>query len=366
MLVADVIQALEGFAPLRYQESYDNSGLQVGHASGEAKAALLSLDITEAVIDEAVQKGCNMVIAHHPVLFHGLKRISGRGYVERIVEKAIRENVVLYAAHTNLDNARQGVNRIIAERLGLTQTRVLQPLRKTLQKLYTYVPKAQANAVRDALFAAGAGALGAYDECSFSTAGEGSFRPGAGTHPAIGQAGGPRERVEEIKIEVIVPQHLESRVLQALMAAHPYEEVAYEIVELENANPELGAGLVGELPQSMAAIEFLGHVKKQMQTDCIRHTALPEKPVQRVALCGGAGSFLLQDALAAGADVFITGDYKYHQFFDADGRIVIADIGHWESEQFTPQLIQKIIADKLPTFATLLSETKTNPVHYFC
>lgn len=366
MRASEIFAILESFAPSVYQESYDNSGLQVGDANAEVQAALLTLDITEAVIDEALSKGCNLIVAHHPIIFSGLKRISGRTYVERVVEKAIRHNVLLYAAHTNLDNARAGVNAMIAEKLGLQNTAILQMMHSSLRKLYTYAPQNAADKVRDALFAAGAGAIGKYEECSFNMPGTGTFRPGKNANPEIGQAGGPREWVDEVKIEAIVPQHLEARVLRALFEAHPYEEVAFEFIQLHNANQELGAGLVGDLSEPMEATAFLSHVKTAMNTACIRHTAALVKPILKVALCGGSGSFLLKEALAAGADAFITADYKYHQFFDADGRILIADIGHWESEQFTPELLQRIIAQKLPTFATLLSETRTNPVHYFC
>jgi dinuclear metal center YbgI/SA1388 family protein len=366
MRAIDIISVLETFAPPTYQESYDNSGLQVGSPNKEVTGVLLTLDITEAVIDEAVAKGCNMIVAHHPIIFSGLKRLSGRTYVERVVEQAIRKDIILYAAHTNLDNARAGVNAIIAEKLGLQNTAILQMMRTTLRKLYTYAPQNAADKVRDALFAAGAGDIGKYRECSFNTPGTGTFKPDADANPEIGRAGGPREWVDEVKIEVLVQQHKEARILQALFDAHPYEEVAFEFVHLHNANQELGAGLIGSLPEPMEEKAFLHHLKSAMNTACIRHTALPGKPIQKVALCGGSGSFLLKEALAAGADIFITADYKYHQFFDADGRIIIADIGHWESEQYTPELLRRILAPKMPNFALLLAETQTNPVNYFC
>jgi dinuclear metal center YbgI/SA1388 family protein len=366
MHASEIIAIIESFAPPVYQESYDNSGLQVGKPDTDVTGALLTLDITEAVIEEAVAKGCNMIVAHHPIIFSGLKQLSGRTYVERVVELAIRKDVILYAAHTNLDNVRAGVNAIIAEKLGLRQTAILQMMRATLRKLYTYVPLNAADKVRDALFAAGAGDIGKYQECSFNTPGAGTFRPGQDADPAIGTAGGPREWVDEVRIEVLVQQHNEARVLKALFEAHPYEEVAFEIVPLQNASQELGSGMTGFLPEPMEEYAFLSYLKSAMNTACIRHTPLRGKPIQKVALCGGAGSFLLKEALAAGADIFITGDYKYHQFFDADGRIVIADIGHWESEQYTPELLRRIIAQKMPTFALLLSETQTNPVNYFC
>jgi len=366
MKVKDIIQAIEEAAPPLYQESYDNSGLQVGDREGEVKGVLISLDVTEAVLDEAMERGCNMVVAHHPVIFSGIKQLSGRNYVERVVIKAIKNDISIYACHTNLDNMRHGVNAKIAEKLGLQDTRILVPMKDTLRKLYTYAPADVADKVRDALFAAGAGEIGLYSECSFITEGTGTFRAAANARPVVGQAGGPRKATAEIKIEVLVPKHRESQVLRALFSAHPYEEVAYEIIALQNSNQEIGAGMVGVLAEPMDEKDFLALLRQQMGADCIRHTALKGKKVQKVAICGGSGSFLLRDAIAAGADFFVTGDFKYHQFFDAEGRIVIADIGHYESEQFTKEIFEAILKKKFPNFATLLSNSSTNPVKYFC
>lgn len=362
---SEIARAIEAFAPLTYQESYDNSGFQAGDPSTVVTGILFSLDITEAVVEEAGSRGCNMIVAHHPVIFGGLKRLTGATYVERVVMLALKNGIVLYASHTNLDNVHNGVNAVFASKLGLMRQRILAPLDGGLHKLFTYVPKDKADVVREALFAAGAGRVGKYSECSFSLNGTGTFRPGENTTPAIGEAGGTRESVEEEKIEVLVPRHLERPVLQALFNAHPYEEVAYEMIRLQNANQDLGAGMIGELPQQMEPENFLRHLKNTMGAACVRHTELPRKPIQRVAVCGGSGSFLLNKAIAAGADVFVTADYKYHQFFDAEGKILIADIGHWESEQYTIELLRDIIAEKNPTFALLLSATKTNPVNYF-
>jgi dinuclear metal center YbgI/SA1388 family protein len=365
MLIKDIISAIEAYAPTMYQESYDNCGLQVGNPGDEATGVLITLDVTEDIIDEAIDRGCNMVVSHHPLLFSGLKRISGRTYVERVVLKAIKNDISIYAAHTNMDNVYNGVNAKIAEKLGLTDTRILSPKTGTLSKLYTYAPQAAADKVRDALFAAGAGSLGKYKECSFNTAGSGTFRPEEDADPAIGEAGGPREWVDELKIEVIVEKHTETAVLRALFGSHPYEEVAYELIPLPNQNQELGAGMVGNLPGPMPATEFLAFLKHQMKTDCIRHTDLSEKNITRVAVCGGSGSFLLKDAINAGADIFITGDFKYHQFFDAEGKIIIADIGHYESEQFTSEIFEAILKKKFPNFAVLLSNLSTNPINYY-
>ena len=365
MQVKDIIAIMERLAPLNYQEGYDNCGLQVGDAAAPITGILLTLDVTEAVVDEAMRRGCNMIVAHHPLIFGGLKRLTGRNYVERTILKAIKNDIAIYAAHTNLDNMRHGVNARIAEKLGLVNTRILAPMGNTLCKLYTYAPANIADRVRDAMFAAGAGAVGNYSECSFNTTGTGTFRPGSDANPAIGTAGGEREQVEEVKIEVLVEKHAERAVLEAMRRSHVYEEVAYELIPLANANQQIGAGMVGELPQPMNGTDFLAHVKQAMKTDCIRHTALLIEPVKRVALCGGAGSFLLKDAISAGAQFFITGDFKYHQFFDAGGKIVIADIGHYESEQFTTELFAEALGAQLPAARILLSETPTNPVFYY-
>lgn len=364
MKASDLIKILEDFAPLTYQESYDNCGLQVGDANSEVTGILLTLDITEDVVEEALERGCNMIVAHHPVIFGGLKKLTGSNFVQRVVQKAIRHNILLYAAHTNMDNARNGVNKIIADRLGLEQTSILQKKHGTLRKLYTFVPVDAAAKLLQALFAAGAGAIGNYEACSFMTNGIGTFKPGPTANPVIGTAGGSREQVSEVRIEVLVPQHLETSVLRALINNHPYEEVAYDIVSLLNANQDIGSGLIGYLPEPMDPLSFLENLKRTMKVTCIRHTDLPTKPIHKVALCGGSGSFLLNDALRAGADIFITGDYKYHQFFEAEGRIVIADIGHYESEQFTPLLFHRLLTEKNLNFAPVLSNIITNPVNY--
>ncbi|XZF13700.1 Nif3-like dinuclear metal center hexameric protein [Chitinophagaceae bacterium MMS25-I14] len=365
MTVKDIVNVLEAYAPPVYQESYDNCGLQVGNPADGVAGVLLTLDVTEEIVDEAIATGCNMIVAHHPLIFSGLKRITGRNYVERIVQKAVKNDINIYAAHTNLDNMHNGVNRKIAEKLGLQQLSILSPKPATLFKLYTYAPKTHADDVREALFSAGAGSIGKYEECSFNTDGTGTFRPESGTAPMIGEAGGKREEVAEIKIEVLVPQHARGKVLKALRNAHPYEEIAYELIALANNNQEIGAGIVGMLPAPLAAEDFFNMLKTNMKTACVRHTGWTEKRVQKVALCGGSGSFLLQDAVAAGADVFVTADYKYHQFFDAEGKIIIADIGHYESEQFTVEIFKEILNKNFPNFAVLLSKINTNPVKYF-
>jgi dinuclear metal center YbgI/SA1388 family protein len=366
MTVKEIIITIEAFAPPVYQESYDNSGLQVGNTSDVVTGILISLDVTEEIVAEAMTRGCNMIVAHHPLIFSGLKQLSGRNYVERVVRMAIKNDINIYAAHTNLDNIHKGVNAKFAEKLGLINTRILTPKSDILSKLYTYAPLSDADRVRDAMFAAGAGNISEYSECSFNTSGTGTFRASPGASPAIGIAGGERVSLPEVRIEVLVSRHHEAAVLQALRAAHPYEEVAYELVRLPNPVAEIGSGMIGELPQPLPEQEMLALIKKQMNTGCIKHTSFGGRHISKVAICGGSGSFLLSQAIRAGADIFITADYKYHQFFDAEGKIVIADIGHYESEQYTSEIFEAILKKKFPNFAILLSNLSTNPVKYFC
>jgi dinuclear metal center YbgI/SA1388 family protein len=363
MKIRDITNTIAAFAPLQYQESYDNVGLLFGNADWEVTGVLLTLDATEAVIEEAIEKGCNLVVAHHPIVFGGLKKINGNNYVERVAIKAIKNDIAVYAAHTNLDNVRNGVSDMMASKLQLTDCRVLDPKRELLGKLYTFVPHAQAEQVLNALFTAGAGHIGNYSEASFNVTGTGTYKAEEGAQPYIGQVG-QRHLEPETKLEVIFPLYLESRVIQALLESHPYEEVAYDVVKLGNVNKEVGSGLIGKLPQPMDELAFLQLVKEQFRTGCVRYTPLRGKPVQKVALCGGAGSYLLKKAIAAGADAYISADFKYHEFFDADNQIVIADVGHFESEQFTVELFYHILTEKFRNFAPLKSTIRTNPVNY--
>ncbi|MGN7721134.1 Nif3-like dinuclear metal center hexameric protein [Chitinophaga sp. 22620] len=363
MTIRDIIQVIETFAPLSYQESYDNAGLIFGRPEWEVKGALLTLDATEAVLDEALEKGCNLVIAHHPIVFGGLKKITGRNYVERVAIKAIKHDIAVYAAHTNLDNVRAGVSAMMAERLNLTHTKVLDSKRELLRKLFTFVPVADAETVRNALFAAGAGHIGKYSECSFYHEGTGTFKGQADTDPYVGKPG-ERHAEGEVKVEVIFPAWMEGKVVDAMLKHHPYEEVAYDIVKLENSYAEVGSGLTGLLPGEMEEMDFLRLVKERFRTGCVRYTPLRGKKVKKVAVCGGAGSFLLKHAKAAGADAYVSADFKYHEFFDAENQLIIADVGHFESEQFAVDLFYHILTENFSNFAPLKSTINTNPVNY--
>lgn len=364
MKIKELTEYLEEIAPLAYQESYDNSGLLVGNPEDEIEKALISLDCTEEVVEEAIQKGCDIIISHHPIVFSGLKKITGKNYVERVVIKAIRHKIALYAIHTNLDNIYGGVSSKIAQKLNLQSTAVLAPKQGLLRKLAVYVPRTHVESVRAALFAAGAGSIGNYDECSYNSAGYGTFRAVEGANPTIGTIGVP-ERVEETKIEVVFQENRKRSILLSMYASHPYEEVSYDIIKLENTLQQVGSGAIGNLPEALEEKAFLAYLKEKLNLQVIRHTKLLNKKISRVAVCGGAGGFLLDQAKRSGADIFVTADYKYHEFFDADQQIIIADIGHFESEQFTQDLLMDIIRKKFVNFAVLLTEIDTNPINYY-
>jgi dinuclear metal center YbgI/SA1388 family protein len=362
MKLKEITDHIESLAPLAYQESYDNAGLICGNHDMDVKAALICLDSTEQVIDEAIATGCNLVIAHHPIVFSGLKKFNGKNYVERVIMKAIKNDIAIYAAHTNLDNVHVGVNAKIAEKLGLKNCKVLVPQKDILKRLITFCPQDKAEEVRQAMFNAGAGEIGNYDQCSFNSEGTGTFRAGEGANPYVGELG-KLHYEKEVKIETILPANFESKILSAMIKAHPYEEVAYDLIPLHNRHKQVGSGLIGELEET-DEMAFLKSVKAAMKAESLRHTALRGKKVTKVAVCGGSGSFLLKDAIAAGADVFVTADFKYHQFFDAENQIVIADVGHYESEQYTGELFYEILKKKFSTFALHLSKINTNPINY--
>jgi dinuclear metal center YbgI/SA1388 family protein len=364
MTINEITQFLETIAPLSLQEGYDNAGLLTGNAAWECTGIMTTLDATEAVVMEAKAKNCNLIVAHHPIIFSGLKKLNGKNYVERTVITAIKNDVAIYAIHTNLDNVLAGVNGKMADMLGLVNRRVLSPKPGLLKKLAVFVPEAQAAAVRSAVFEAGAGHIGNYSECSFNSSGGGTYKAGDGSNPFVGNAG-EQHMQEEVKVEVIFPVWLQHAAIAAMKSAHPYEEVAYDIIALDNVWDNTGSGLLGELTDAVDEASFLEQIKTAFGLKLIRHTPLLGKKIKKVALCGGAGSFLTKAAIAAAADCYITGDVKYHEFFDADSRLVLADIGHYESEQFTINLLFDVLREKFPTFAVLKTGVNTNPVHYF-
>lgn len=338
MSIRDLTAYLEEIAPPSYQESYDNSGLLVGDPEAAISGVLVCLDSIEAVLEEAIEKNCNLIIAHHPIVFRGLKRFNGAGYVERVVMKAIKQDIAIYAIHTNLDNVYyNGVNAEIGSRLDLHDTRILSPASNTVQ-LESLVYSAQLGSLQAALAAN-------------QFIADLHFLPIAGTEALVRV----RLRCESGRIAAIK---------QVLHHHGPADTGVFQQL-LPQASPRAGAGLVGMLREALSEKDFLTLLKEKMQVSCVRHTQLLDKPIQKVALCGGAGSFLLNQAIQAGADIFITADFKYHEFFDADRKIVIADIGHYESEQFTIDLIYNMITNKFSNFAVYKTAVRTNPVHYF-
>jgi dinuclear metal center YbgI/SA1388 family protein len=362
--IVDLISYLENFAPLSYQESYDNCGLLVGNKNEACTGVLVCLDVIENIIDEAISKKCNLIVAHHPVIFSGLKRIIGANYVERIIIKAIKHNIAIYAIHTNLDNLEHGVSGMLAQKIGLKNIRVLAPKKGILSKLVTYIPVADTDKVLKSIFETGAGSIGQYSECSFVVQGEGSFKPMQGATPNIGEVN-KKENVIENRVEIIYPNHLESKVLEALHTHHPYEEPAFDLIPLLNQHAQIGSGCIGDLDKPMQTTDFLAYISKTLELSCVRFTTAYTGEIKKVALCGGSGSFLLKNAISSQADVLITGDFKYHDFFDAEDRILVCDIGHYESEIHTKELLCTVLTKKFVNIAIVLSSTHTNPIGYY-
>jgi len=363
MKIKQILAVLEDMAPLAYAEDFDNVGLLVGDAANEATGILVCHDALESVIDEAIAKQCNLVVCFHPIVFSGLKKITGKNYVERVLLKAIKNNIAIYAVHTALDNHKDGVNKIFCDTLGLVNPKMLVPKANFIRKLVTYTVPENAQTLRDALFEAGAGNIGNYDHCSFNSAGTGTYRGNEDSNPTIGTKG-QRTQTDEVKIEVTFEKHRESAILKALFAHHVYEEVAYEIYNLENQHPQIGLGMIAELETALSERDFLQKVKDQLLCDGIRHSAFLGKNIKKVAVLGGSGSFAIAAAIRAGADAFLTADLKYHNFYEAENQLLLADIGHFESERYTKNYIVDFLRKKIPNFAIVLSEENTNPVKY--
>jgi len=363
MKVKDLQRLFETIAPLSLQESYDNSGLLVGNSNDEISKAIITIDVTEAVVDEAIAENADCIIAHHPLIFKGIKKLTGSNEIERCLIKAIKHSIAIYCAHTNMDNVFVGINKMIADKIGLISRQILAPSKDTLVKLVSFVPTSHIQQVRTALCNAGAGQIGNYSDCTFSTEGKGTFTANEGSSPFVGEQAKLHTEVEE-RLETVVPKYALAQVLQALQSAHPYEEVAYDVFALENVHPQIGAGLIGELENPEDVSEFLQRIKTTFKADGVRYTESKNNKIKRVAICGGAGSFLISAALRAKADIFITGDVKYHDFFIPENKMVIADIGHYESEQYTKELFYEIVTKKFPKFALHLSKVNTNPIKY--
>jgi dinuclear metal center YbgI/SA1388 family protein len=363
MKIKEILSVLEEMAPLAYAEDFDNVGLLVGNSETEATGVLICHDALESVLEEAIAMDCNLVVCFHPILFSGIKKITGKNYVERSIIKAIKNDIAIYAVHTALDNHQEGVNKIFCDALGLKNTKILIPKEKFIRKLITYTIAENAEKLRNALFDAGAGNIGNYGDCSFSSKGIGTYMGNENSNPQLG------ERFEfvqgdEIKIEVTFEKFLESKILKALFTNHVYEEVAYEVYELQNKHQNIGLGMVGEFETPMDEQDFLLFVKEKMTSEAIRHSSFLGKPIKKVAVLGGSGSYAIKKAISSGADAFLTADLKYHQFYEAENRLLLADIGHFESERYTKNYIVDYLRKKILNFAIILSEENTNPVKY--
>lgn len=364
MNIREFTQYLNNLFPVALQEEFDNSGLQTGNPDDQINGILITVDVTEEIIDEALNKNANFILSHHPLFFSGLKKISTGNFVERTARKAIKNDIAIYSAHTNLDKHKDGINIRLAKKLGLQNIRVLDPVKDQLIKLAFFVPEDYAGEVRKTVFEAGAGQIGDYDQCSYNVQGQGTFRPGEGTDPFVGNKG-EMHFEKEIRVETIFPSYYTHQVLAALFKAHPYEEVAYDLYPLLNENTESGLGAIGELKNSLSEKEFLQKLKEIFDIPCIRHTKFIHKPIQRIAVCGGSGSSLLEKAISANADAFVSADFKYHRFFDAENTILIADVGHYESENIAKEIFYELLTKKFHNFAIHLSEINTNPINYY-
>jgi dinuclear metal center YbgI/SA1388 family protein len=364
MKVKELCSYLDSAVPLSFQEGYDNSGLQVGDPEKELSLAMISLDVTGEVLDEAINTGCGMIISHHPPIFSGILKLTGRSASERIIIKALRHDIAIYSAHTNLDVYKDGVSRKMAEKLGLDNVKVLTPMKNRLMKLITFVPGAQLEIVRRSVFNAGAGVTGNYDQCSFSTTGTGSFRGNKKANPFVGERG-KLHFEKEIRFETIFPSHLKDDVINALLLSHPYEEVAFDIIKLENDYYSAGMGCTGELPVEMGKEAFLDLVSSVFSPGCLRYSGYNVSKIRKVSVCGGSGGGLLADAINSGSEAFITADVRYHSYFEAAGRILLIDAGHFETEKFAQEILYDLINKKFPKFALRFSQTNSNPINYY-
>ena len=363
MIIKEVTNYIEELAPLNYAEDFDNVGLLVGTYNTIVSGILVTLDTLEETVEEAIANNCNLIVSFHPIIFGGLKKLNGNSYFERVVLKAIKNDIAIYATHTALDNSKNGVSAKICDVLGLQNTKILIPKKGIIKKLTTYVPVKNADALRNSLFSANAGNIGNYENCSFNIEGQGTFKGNKNSNPFLGEKG-KQHREKEIKISIVFESKNETSILNALQENHPYEEIAYEIVTTENVHQNIGMGMMGELSSEMNEKDFLLFVKNTMKTDCIRHSAFINKKIKKVAVLGGSGSFAISNAKKAGADAYLSADFKYHEFFKAENTILLADIGHYESEQFTKNLLVDYLTKKISNFAVILSEKSTNPIYY--
>lgn len=363
MKARDIISTIEELAAVQLQESFDNSGLLIGSGEEEVTGVLICLDVTMPVIDEAIEKGFNMIVSHHPMIFNAIKRINMSNVKDEMIVKAIKNDIVIYAAHTNIDSSMPGVSSVLGKALGLTNISILHPKSDFLCKILVYVPNNHADIVRKAIFNSGGGCIGNYDSCSFNSEGVGTFRGNSESNPFVGRKNELHQE-PETRIEFMIPRYMQNKVLRAITEAHPYEEPAFDIIPLNNKLMNKGLGVVGDLIEPMSEIEFLDMVKATINLKALRHSKIRGRMIKRVALCGGSGSSFIRDAITANADIYLTAELKHNEFLDYQDNIVIADIGHYESECLIKNLIRDILLKKNSNFAIRISEAEDNPVFY--
>ena len=369
MTVQDVATALEAWAPPGSKLSYDNVGLQVGDPNRAVTTVLIALDLTPAVVDEAEAMGADLIVTHHPLLFKPLKRLGPTDFVSGLAYRLAQLGIAYYAIHTNLDAAPDGVSFALAEHLGLESVRFLDGMRDSLAKLVTFVPASHADAVRAALAEAGAGRIGDYTACSFSSSGTGRFRPGAGTDPFSGTPGA-LESVDEVRLEVEVARWDVARIVRALLQAHPYEEVAYDVYHVEQSATRAGLGAVGTLATPEPLRDFLRRVSDRLDAASLRYVGDDDALIETVAVCGGSGSSLIAQARAAGADAYVTADVTYHTFFeplslDGTPQLALIDAGHYETEWITERLLTDWLAAQFEGLSVRATAHRTSPMRTF-
>ena len=364
MKINEFIKQIEKITPLDYQENFDNTGLLIGEENTRINKILLTLDCTEEVVEEAIKENANFIISFHPVIFKGLKSITGKNYVEKTILKAIKNDIAIYSIHTALDNHINGVNKKISDKIELINTEILIPQKNTLKKITTYIPKKNAEELRNKLFEVGGGHISNYENCSFNFEGKGTFKGNENSNPVLGERGKIHTE-EEICINLIFQKHLEHKLIKTLKENHPYEEIAYEIISLDNEYQNIGIGMIGELENEITEELFLENIKKIFNSKIIKHSKFSNRKIKKVAVLGGSGSFAIEKAISKKVDVFITSDLKYHDFFRAKNKILLADIGHYESEQFTLEILNSLIKEKFSNLAVCFSSLNTNPINYF-
>ena len=364
MKLKELCSYLDSAVPLAFQEGYDNSGLQVGSPEREITSAMITLDVTEDVIKDALAEKCDVVVSHHPLIFNGIKNLTGKSFTEKIIYEAVKNDIAVYSAHTNLDVFNSGVSRKMAEKIGLEDISVLSPSANLLLKLVTFIPESYLEKVRNAIFEAGAGVTGNYDFCAFTNSGTGSFRGNEMAKPFVGEKGKIHFE-NEIRFETILFSHKKDMVIKALLENHPYEEVAYDLYSLENRNTGIGSGCAGYFHKPISEHDFLEQVSLVFDAKGIRYSKLTGKAIRKVALCGGSGAFLINPAIYSGADAYLTADIKYHDFFKAENKILLVDAGHFETEKFSTEILKDLIIKKFPKFAVRFSEKNTNPINYY-